>query len=49
MDSIINLVIGELALSSEYIFVARFVAIILTVEVLTGILSAIVPIARVSK
>ena len=46
MDSLINLIIGDLVLSPEYIFVARVVAVLLAVEVVTSLLSAIVPVVR---
>lgn len=49
MDSLVNLIIGDLTLAPEYLFVARLVALVLVVEVLTSLLSAIVPIVRVSR
>lgn len=46
MDSIINLIVGELVLAPEYIFVARCLALCLVVNVLTSLISIIVPMVR---
>lgn len=46
MENIINLLVGELSLAPEYQFVAACIALCLVVDVLTGVLSAIVPLMR---
>lgn len=47
MDSILNLLVGDLVLAPEFMFVARCIALTLVVEGFTALLSAIVPIARI--
>lgn len=46
MDSIINLIIGELVLTPEFVFVARCLALCLVVNVLTSLVSVIIPMIR---
>lgn len=46
MDSIVNLIVGDLVVSPEYVLVVRLVAFVLCVEVLSSLLSAIVPLVR---
>ena len=46
MDSLLHLLVGDLILTPEFIFVARCVCLCLTVEGLTALLSAVVPLAR---
>ncbi len=46
MDSIINLMVGELTLAPEYIFVARCLALCLVVNVLTSLISVLVPMVK---
>lgn len=49
MDNLINMLVGELTLAPEYVFAARVIVLIICVEVVAALLSAIVPIARVSR
>ncbi len=49
MDSMINLIVGDLVLSPEYVFAARVICLVLCVEVLTALLSAVVPIVRSTR
>lgn len=46
MNEIINLMVGELVLSPEYIFVARCLALCLVVNVLTSLVSVVVPMVK---
>lgn len=46
MDSLIQLLVGDLVLSPEYIFVARCLSLCLVVHVLSALLSVIVPFAK---
>lgn len=46
MNEIINLMVGELVLSPEYIFVARCLALCLVVNVLTSLVSIVVPMVK---
>lgn len=49
MDNLINMLIGDLSIAPEYIFIARLVVLILCVEVVTSLLSAINPIAKLTR
>lgn len=49
MDSMIQLLVGDLVLAPEYIFAARVICLIVCVEVLASLLSAIVPVARSTR
>lgn len=49
MDNLINMLVGELTLAPEYVFAARVIVLVICVEVVAALLSAIVPIARVSR
>ena len=46
MDNLINMLVGNLTLAAEYIFTARVIVLVLCVEVLSSLLSAIVPLVR---
>ena len=46
MDNIVNLLINGLELSPDAIMAARAIALVLVVDVLAALLSAIVPIVR---
>lgn len=46
MDEIIKLLVGDLILTPEYLFLARCLALCLIVDVLSALVSAIVPVAR---
>lgn len=46
MEQLINLLVGDLALSQEFIFVARCIVLCLVVEGLASLLSALVPLSR---
>ena len=46
MNEIINLMVGELVLSPEYSFVARCLALCLVVNVLTSLVSVVVPMVK---
>ncbi len=49
MDSLLNLIMGDLALSTELLFVARCLVIVVTVNVLTSLISVIVPLSRFAR
>ncbi len=49
MDNMIQLLVGDLVLAPEYIFAARVICLIVCVEVLAALLSAIVPVARSTR
>lgn len=49
MDSMIQLLVGDLVLAPEYVFAARVICLVLCVEVLTALLSAVVPIVRSTR
>lgn len=49
MDSIMNLFVGELVLSPDLLFVARCLAVVLVVNVLTSLISVIVSLAKVLR
>lgn len=49
LNSLISLILGSLTLDPEYVFVARLVCVLLSVEVITALLSAIVPVVRVTR
>lgn len=46
MDNLINMLVGDLTLTAEYVFTARVIVLVLCVEVLSSLLSAIVPLVR---
>lgn len=46
MNDIMNMLVGDLVLSPELVFCARVIVVILAVDVLANILSAIVPIVK---
>lgn len=46
MDSLLNLIIGDLALSTELLFVARCFSVCVVVNVLTSLISVVVPLVR---
>lgn len=46
MNEIINLMVGDLVLSPELIFVARCLALCLVVNVLTSLVSIVVPMVK---
>lgn len=49
MDSLLNLFVGDLVLSPDLLFVARCLSVVLIVNVLTSLISAIVPIAKIMR
>lgn len=49
LNSLISLILGSMNLDPEYVFVARLVCVLLSVELITALLSAIVPIVRVTR
>lgn len=49
MDNLINMLVGDLTLAPEYIFAARVIVLVICVEVVTALLSAIVPVAKISR
>ena len=46
MDSIINLLVGDLTLMPEYLFLARCLSLCLIVDVLSSLISVIVSVAK---
>lgn len=46
MDDIIYLLVGDLVLAPEYLFLARCLALCLIVDVLASLISVIVAVAR---
>lgn len=46
MDSLIQLLVGDLVLSPEFIFVARCLSVCLVVHVLSSLVSVVVPLAK---
>lgn len=46
MDDIIKLLIGDLILTPEYLFLARCLSLCLVVDVLSALISSIVTVAK---
>lgn len=46
MDSLLQLFVGDLVLTPEYIFVGRCLGVCLVVNVLTSLISVVVPMVK---
>lgn len=49
MEELINLLVGELVLAPEYLFVARSIVLVLCVDVVCALLCLIYPLATKFK